>query len=602
MNGRRLLIGVFAIAVITVGYFAVTGWPPVGDGGEGAITRAQRETEPQIEAGDVALTDTDIQDLMQTDFFHKLVTDKEFQKMVVNGSMEKLSQLERQTAHAFAREIARNELQRQLERGEYDRVAEQIARSAEVDKAVLRQMLASEATRNLLARNDLERVSHQLKKAEVQRYLERGEFEKAAQEIARAVVVDKAALEQMLRSEATRNLFTRGDLERVSHQFSKVEIRRYLERGEFEKATQEIARAAVVDKAVLKQMLADEGMRNLLARQDLERVSHQLEKAEIQRYLERGEFEKAAQEIARATMADKAALEQVLRSEVQRHVLARHDIARVSQEINRAEVAEALNRNELDRAVNQITSRMELDRAALQQLLKSDVQRQVLLRQDIARLTQAISRAEVAEALNRNEFDRAVNQVAARMELDRAALQQLLKSEVQRQVLARHDIARVSHAINRAEVTEAISRNELDRAVDQVVARMEINRDALQQVLKSEVQRNVLARHDIARLSQAINRAEIAEAMSRNELDRAVNQIAARMEISRDALQQVLKSEVLRDVISRNEVERMVQVLQRSEFGRALEHPGFAKVVMKQQFRQDMAEGRFEMRNYISQR
>ena len=92
MTGRRLLIGVVAVAALAIGYFSMTdNWPPVFRGGDATITKAPRDIDDQISKDDVVLTDADIQDFMQTDFFHALVVDEEFRKMVIDGTMDRFA-------------------------------------------------------------------------------------------------------------------------------------------------------------------------------------------------------------------------------------------------------------------------------------------------------------------------------------------------------------------------------------------------------------------------------------------------------------------------------------------------------------------------------
>ena len=42
MSSKRVLLGVAVVAVIAIGYFAITGWPPTEEGAEGTIGAADR--------------------------------------------------------------------------------------------------------------------------------------------------------------------------------------------------------------------------------------------------------------------------------------------------------------------------------------------------------------------------------------------------------------------------------------------------------------------------------------------------------------------------------------------------------------------------------
>ena len=87
---KKVLLGVAVVAVLSTGYFVIKGWPPSQDGAQGTINAAKRYHTEQIANGDVALQNPEVQQLMQTDFFHRMVTDKNFQHMVASGTLEKL--------------------------------------------------------------------------------------------------------------------------------------------------------------------------------------------------------------------------------------------------------------------------------------------------------------------------------------------------------------------------------------------------------------------------------------------------------------------------------------------------------------------------------
>ena len=87
MNTKKALIsvGILAVAVV-VGFVAMRGtWPP-GQGTEGAIGAANRYSSTQITANDVQLQDAEIQAFIQSDVFHKIATNPEFRKMVSEQS------------------------------------------------------------------------------------------------------------------------------------------------------------------------------------------------------------------------------------------------------------------------------------------------------------------------------------------------------------------------------------------------------------------------------------------------------------------------------------------------------------------------------------
>jgi len=87
MNTKRTAIIVAFVAVAAVvGFVALRGnWPP-GQGTEAAIGAANRYQSDQIAAGDVQLQDAEIQAFLQSDVFHKLATNPEFRNIVKEQS------------------------------------------------------------------------------------------------------------------------------------------------------------------------------------------------------------------------------------------------------------------------------------------------------------------------------------------------------------------------------------------------------------------------------------------------------------------------------------------------------------------------------------
>ena len=97
-------------------------------------------------------------------------------------------------------------------------------------------------------------------------------------------------------------------------------------------------------------------------------------------------------------------------------------------------------------------------------------------------------------------------------------------------------------------------------------------------------------------IAGVLGRAEFRQALSHNELDRAVNEFSkqqlARQQLSDVEMRNVLNRAELRQAIQRGELARM-------DLGRAMLHQGFGKLVQNAEFRQDMASG--NARNYIVQ-
>jgi hypothetical protein len=101
MSSRKVLLGIAAVAVLAIAYFAVTGFPPTGPGSEATIGAAKRYQSEQISSKDVVLQKPEVQRVLQSDSFHKLVSNpqtrallasKEFQKAMRAGEVQALIQ------------------------------------------------------------------------------------------------------------------------------------------------------------------------------------------------------------------------------------------------------------------------------------------------------------------------------------------------------------------------------------------------------------------------------------------------------------------------------------------------------------------------------
>jgi hypothetical protein len=87
MTSKKVLLGVGLLAALAIVYFAFEGYPPSNEGMEGAIGVAKRYRAEQINTEDVLLQDPEVQALLQSDTFYKLITDKEFQESVANEAI-----------------------------------------------------------------------------------------------------------------------------------------------------------------------------------------------------------------------------------------------------------------------------------------------------------------------------------------------------------------------------------------------------------------------------------------------------------------------------------------------------------------------------------
>lgn len=86
MSSKRLVVGVGALVAVALVVAVWKGAFPPRSGMEGTIGAAKRYQSEQIATGDVALSDSDIQDLLQSDLFHQIVTDASFREMYMKQS------------------------------------------------------------------------------------------------------------------------------------------------------------------------------------------------------------------------------------------------------------------------------------------------------------------------------------------------------------------------------------------------------------------------------------------------------------------------------------------------------------------------------------
>jgi hypothetical protein len=96
---RNALLGVAAVALLAIGYFAVTGFPPTGPGSEATIGAGKKDQSGQISAKDAKLPNLELQRLLQSDSFRKLVSNpetrailasKEFQRAISTAEVQAL--------------------------------------------------------------------------------------------------------------------------------------------------------------------------------------------------------------------------------------------------------------------------------------------------------------------------------------------------------------------------------------------------------------------------------------------------------------------------------------------------------------------------------
>src|SRR5882672_9065685 len=81
MKRPGIILGLVVVAVVGIAVAHFTGIIPPKSGVEGTIGAAKRYTATQINDKDVVLQDPQIQALLQSDLFHKVIATPEFKKL-----------------------------------------------------------------------------------------------------------------------------------------------------------------------------------------------------------------------------------------------------------------------------------------------------------------------------------------------------------------------------------------------------------------------------------------------------------------------------------------------------------------------------------------
>lgn len=155
-NMKKVLLGVGALAVVGIVYIGLKGDTTKNTTGvEGTIGVANRYQENQIATGDVVLGDESINDILQTELFHELVTNPDFRKLVTSEEFQKIA-----GSDAFKGFIANPEVQKAYATIDYERnriaLMKNVQSGADLEKFVaespeLSKLTATSEFRKLLA-------------------------------------------------------------------------------------------------------------------------------------------------------------------------------------------------------------------------------------------------------------------------------------------------------------------------------------------------------------------------------------------------------------------------------------------------------------------
>ncbi len=145
-TSKKVLLGVAAVAVVAIGYFAIKGYPPVGDGAAGTVGAAKRYESEQMTGKDVVVENAELAAFMQTDVFHTLISDKQAVKVLGSDSFRD-ALASQSFRDALASQSFRDALANQSFR---DALASQSFRDALANQS-FRDALASQSFRDALA-------------------------------------------------------------------------------------------------------------------------------------------------------------------------------------------------------------------------------------------------------------------------------------------------------------------------------------------------------------------------------------------------------------------------------------------------------------------
>jgi hypothetical protein len=89
MSSRKLLLGIAAAAMVAIGYWVAKGFPPVGPGSDATVGAAKKYQSEQIAAKDVLLQNPEVQRVLQSDSFRRLVTNPETRAILTSKDFQK---------------------------------------------------------------------------------------------------------------------------------------------------------------------------------------------------------------------------------------------------------------------------------------------------------------------------------------------------------------------------------------------------------------------------------------------------------------------------------------------------------------------------------
>jgi hypothetical protein len=239
MSTKRIVIGLGVVIAIALGIASFTGVIPPKNGVMGTIGAAKRYQTTQISAGDVTLTDADMQDLLQSDLFHQLVTDANFREVMRTQSESfRTVLMDKQFRDLLGKqgfaEVMRSEVFRTaVAQNRYDLLAK--ASPADYQRTQL-----TERTQSTLDRGNVEQLKTQVTSARTEVAKAQAAYDKSVADLLKtSTVAGKQEMVAKIESAKAQNVAARTEVAKAQAAYDKT----VTELSKMEQAKTEVAKA-----------------------------------------------------------------------------------------------------------------------------------------------------------------------------------------------------------------------------------------------------------------------------------------------------------------------------------------------------------------------
>ena len=239
MSTKRIVIGLGVIIAIALGIASFTGVIPPKNGVMGTIGAAKRYQTTQISAGDVTLTDADMQDLLQSDLFHQLVTDANFREVMRTQSESfRTVLMDKQFRdllgkQGFAEVMRSDVFKTAVEQNRYDLLAK--ASPADYQRTQL-----TERTQSTLDRANVEQLKTQVTDARTEVAKAQAAYDKSVSDLLKTnTVAGKQEMVAKIESAKAQNVAARTEVAKAQAAYDKT----VADLSKMEQAKTEVAKA-----------------------------------------------------------------------------------------------------------------------------------------------------------------------------------------------------------------------------------------------------------------------------------------------------------------------------------------------------------------------